>query len=112
MFRINYFLHKNLYALFIACGIAGHNIFVLKHTWNGSSELFTEDKVKEKLAYTVRKAGKGIFATTVTTAVAYVAAGWSHFIPLQSLAFYTGILIVVNALLVVIVFPTLIVQWE
>jgi protein dispatched 1 len=95
--------------IFIILGIAADNIFVFFDAWrqseNLSNEVFAGCK-KRRLAFAFRRATRAIALTSSTTSAAFMANVFSPLMPIVQFGVYAGIIILVNYVLVVFLFPS------
>ena len=110
IFRIEQFSALHILALFIVIGVAADDVFVFTDVWNAAGRLKKLKGDKEKqMAYTWRKAAKAIFITSITTAVAFMATAFSEIMPIASFGIFAAVIVPVNFLLVILVYPPLLI---
>ena len=106
-FSITFFSTLNLMAIFIVLGISADDLFVFFDAWRQSIVLCEpgEDKLDRRMALSLRRAAKAIFVTSLTTATAFVATALSEIVPISAFGYYSAILVVVDYLLTMLLFP-------
>ena len=65
-----------------------------------------------RLAYSFRRAARATFITSSTTSGAFLANAFNPIMPMASFGIYASILIIVNYMLIVLMFPPIIIWWE
>jgi predicted RND superfamily exporter protein len=100
--------------IFIVLGIAADDIFVFIDAWRQSEKIdsnILSDK-KKRLAYSFRRAVRAMAVTSSTTSVAFFANYFSPLMPIRSFGIFAGIIVPVNYLLVVLMFPPATIFYE
>ena len=100
--------------IFIVLGIAADDIFVFIDAWRQSDKIdsnILSDK-KKRLAYSFRRAVRAMAVTSSTTSVAFFANYFSPLMPIRSFGIFAGIIVPVNYLLVVLMFPPATIFYE
>lgn len=69
-------------------------------------------ELKRRMAYAFRRSARAMSITSSTTAAAFFANLFSPIMPIRSFGAFSGFLIPMNFLLVVIVMPCAVVWWE
>lgn len=110
---MHYYSNLHMLVIFIVLGIAADDIFVMMDAWRQSAciEEF-RGNYHMRMSYSFKRAIKAIAVTSVTTAVAFLANVFSPIMPIQSFGIYAAIIIPVNYVLVVCMFPPAIVFYE
>ena len=104
-FDFRYFGIFHVLAVFIILGIGADNIFVFFDTWKETG--FHEYKsLAHRLSGAYRKAAMAMLFTSTTTAVAVIVSATSPFLGISSFGVFSGFLIVVNYMTVLIFIPT------
>ena len=99
-----YFGIFHVLALFIILGIGADDIFVFLDTWKDSG--FQNYKsLAHRMSDVYRKASVAMLFTSLTTAVAFFVSAASPFLGISSFGVFSGILIFVNYISVIIFFP-------
>lgn len=119
---VTYYSNLNNLVVFIVLGIAADDFFVFMDAWRQSETfkaLRSDDKdypelntKKKRMAYTCRRASRAMFMTSSTTGVAFVANYFSPIMPIKAFGLFAAIIIPINFLLVIWVFPSLIIFEE
>ena len=101
---IGYF---HLIAIFIILGIGADDIFVFYNSWKETSR-HEYNSVAHQLSDAYRRSAGTMFFTSATTMSAFLSGGLSPILPLGSFGIFTGILVAVNYISVIVFFPTVI----
>ena len=103
---MTYFNIFNNFAIFVILGIAADDFFVFFDAWNQSSQfkLVNKDN-KKRLAFTVRRAARTMFMTSVTTSVAFLATFFSPIMPIRAFGIYSSILVPMVFILTCLILP-------
>ena len=114
VFRVTYFSSMNMLSIFIVLGIAADDVFVLFDAWRQSEKV---DKrilcnTSRRMAYTWRRAFKAVFVTSSTTAVGFFANAFSPLMPIKAFGIFVGIIVPMNFLLVVLIFPAAVILYD
>lgn len=107
--QYRYFGYFHVISIFIVLGIGADDIFVFYNTWKATYH-HSYPSLAHRLSHTLRRSGGNMFYTSLTTMTAFLVGGISPVLPLRSFGFFTGILIAVNYISVLIYFPTVIVM--
>ena len=102
--QVDYFHSLNFVAVFVILGISADNVFVFTDAWQQSGHLKElnldldnrYNNFQRRMNYTWRKATKAISTTSFTTAMAFLATGFSKIMPISAFGFFASILVVVN----------------
>ena len=94
-------------------GVAADDIFVFTDAWrqSGRERTIRKDLVK-RMNYTWRRAAKAMLVTSSTTAIAFLSSAFSKLMPIRSFGIFAAIIIPMNFILVITLFPALIVVEE
>ena len=116
---VTYYNNLNNLVIFIVLGIAADDFFVFMDAWRQSEtfpELRSDDPnypenktIKKRMAYTCRRATRAMFMTSSTTCVAFLANYFSPIMPIKAFGIFAAIIIPINFILVVWIFPALII---
>jgi predicted RND superfamily exporter protein len=100
--------------IYIVLGIAADDIFVFYDAYQQSAEMDKKvmDTVDKRLAYSFRRASKAMAVTSSTTAVAFFANAFSPMIQISAFGIFAGIIVPVNFILVILIFPPAVVWYE
>lgn len=77
----------------------------------GRSKIIGGD-LKKRMAYTMRRASKAILVTSSTTAFAFLATGFSTIMPISAFGYFAFVLVPMNYILVITIFPVQVVIYE
>ena len=110
---IKYFTTLHMLMIFIVLGIAADDIFVFYDAWRQSAQypMIASDK-KKRMAYTFRRASRAMAMTSSTTAVAFLANIFSPIMPIKSFGIYSGIIVPLNFLMTITMFPPATIIYE
>ncbi|CAH1800481.1 unnamed protein product [Owenia fusiformis] len=103
-----YFGYFHIFSIYIILGIGADDFFVFYNTWIASGA-HTYKSIAHRLSYTYRRAAKAMFFTSITTSVAFLANGLSPLLCINSFGIFSGILILVNYISVIVFFPTVVI---
>jgi hypothetical protein len=120
IFQIKYFSNLNLVAIFVILGISADNVFVFMDSWNQSKnyDILNADKenrlnnLQLRMNYTWRRATKAIFTTSFTTAMAFMATGFSQIMPIAAFGYFACCLVLANFLFAILTFPACVIIFE
>ena len=108
-FRYIGFFH--VLTIFIVLGIGADDIFVFYDVWRNTGH---EDypTLAHRLSDAYRKSVFSMLFTSITTAVAFFASAISPLLATRSFGVFSGIVIIVNYLSVIIYFPTVVIMYH
>ena len=102
-------------AIYMVLGIAADDIFVFIDAWkrsaNLSEEVFQGSKQK-RMAYAFRSSARAMAITSSTTSVAFFANIFSPLLPIKTFGIFSGVIIPVNFILVVMFMPPAAIIYE
>ena len=100
--------------IYIVLGIAADDIFVFFDAWNQSKNVDKEilDTKRKRMAYAWRRAVRAMAVTSSTTAVAFFANAFSPLLNIAAFGLFAGIIVPINYLLVVMIFPPAVIWYE
>ena len=104
-----YFGYLNIISIFIILGIGADDIFVFVNTWR-ATEFEEYPSTAHRLSDCYRTAALAMFFTSFTTMAAFLIGGISPVLPIGSFGIFTGILIAVNYISVIIYFPAVVIM--
>lgn len=96
-------------------GIAADDIFVFIDAWKQSAHVGQEviqGDLKKRMAYSFRRGVRAMTVTSSTTAMAFFANAFSPIMPIRAFGIFTGVLIPINFLLVVMIMPPAVIYYE
>ena len=114
LIRITYFSSLHTLTVFIVLGVAADNIFVFYDAWRQSAHInpsILNNRYK-RMAYAWRRAVRAIAVTSSTTAVAFFANVFSPLMPIKAFGVFAGMIIPVNYLLMIFIFPPAVIFYE
>ena len=102
--QVDFFSSLNLSSIFVILGISADNVFVLVDTWRQTEQhkLLNPDtknkmnNLQIRMNYTWRSAGKAILTTDLTTAIAFLATGFSKIMPVAAFGYFASFLVFIN----------------
>lgn len=71
-----------------------------------------DNDIYKRLAVTFRRSSKAMLATSSTTTAAFLATGFSNIMPVSSFGFFAVVLVPLNYIEVITVFPVFLVFYE
>ena len=101
--------------IFIVLGISADNVFVFIDAWRQSARVgnnLLRDSKYKRMAYSFRRASRAIAVTSSTTAAAFFANFFSPIMPIKSFGIFAGIVVLVNYVLTIMVFPSAVIFSE
>ena len=101
--------------IFIVLGISADNVFVFIDAWRQSARVgnnLLRDSKYKRMAYSFRRASRAIAITSSTTAAAFFANFFSPIMPIKSFGIFAGIVVLVNYVLTIMVFPSAVIFSE
>ncbi|XP_070181353.1 protein dispatched homolog 1-like isoform X2 [Littorina saxatilis] len=107
--QYRYFGIFHVLSIFIILGIGADNVFVFIDTWR-ATEHSNFPTLEHRLTACYRRAASATLYTSLTTMAAFLSNALSPLIAIQSFGLFSGILVFVNYMSVVIFFPTVIVM--
>lgn len=102
-------------AVYMVLGIAADDIFVFVDAWKRSAYLHPEvfqGKKEKRMAYAFRSSARAMAITSSTTSVAFLANVFSPLLPIRSFGIFSGVIIPVNFILVVLIMPSAVIVFE
>jgi predicted RND superfamily exporter protein len=101
-----YFGSLHNLVIFIVLGIAADDIFVFIDGWRLSkTNKQFEGNIHKRMAFAFRRAARAMAVTSSTTSVAFMANVFSPLMPIRGFGIYSGVIVPVNYLLVVMILP-------
>ena len=114
IFRVSYFSSMNMLSIFIVLGIAADDVFVFFDAWRQSEKVDRRilSSTGRRMAYTWKRAFKATFITSSTTAVGFFANAFSPLMPIKAFGIFVGVIVPMNFLLVVTIFPAAVITYD
>ena len=106
-----YFGFFHILSVFIILGIGADDIFVFYDTWMATA-LFPYPSLAHRLSDCYRRAIGAMSVTSFTTMTAFFASGLSPLLAVQSFGIFSGILVAVNFISVVVFLPTVVIMYH
>jgi len=111
--RIIFFQSVHILAIFVILGIGADDVFVFVDAFKQSMvELGPDSSPREQLRYAVSRASQAIFATSLTTAGAFLATATSTIMPIASFGFFATWLILLLFCINAALMPPVLVVWS
>lgn len=107
VFDYRYFGIFHVLSIFIILGIGSDNIFVFMDSWKQSHNT-TYKNLAMRLTTVYKRAAKATHITSFTTMMAFLSNVQSPLLAVSSFGLFSGILVLVNYLSVILFFPTVI----
>jgi hypothetical protein len=96
--------------LFVICGIGADDVFVFVDAWRQSAVLLPRDTpLDARISWVHRRAAGAMFITSFTTAGAFLSNAVSSVIPVCLFGLFMCLLVIVNYLAVIGMFPSVVV---
>ena len=113
IFRQLYFAALQILAIFLLLGIGADDVFVFTDAWKQAVVVLGEDcDLITRMSWTYRRSVKAMTVTSITTAAAFFVTATSSIMPIGTLGVWAGLLIILQFLLVITVYPCAIIIWE
>ncbi|XP_046379986.2 protein dispatched homolog 3-like [Haliotis rufescens] len=110
-----YFGIFHVLSIFIILGIGADDVFVYFDTWRATAHE-NHPTLEERVSACYKRASKAMFATSLTTMIAFFVNALSPLLAVSSFGLFSGILVLVNYISVIVFFPTVVVvhhkHWE
>ena len=101
----------HILTLFIVLGIGADDIFVFYDVWRNTA-YESYPSLTHRLSDAYRKSVFSMLFTSITTAVAFFASAISPLLATTSFGVFSGLVIIVNYLSVILYFPTVVVMYH
>ena len=112
---VTYVGNLQIIAIYMVLGIAADDIFVFIDAWKRSaflSEEVFEGKKTRRMAYAFRSSARAMAITSSTTSVAFFANIFSPLLPIKTFGIFSGVIIPVNFILVILFMPPGVILYE
>lgn len=113
--QVTYVGALHVAAVYMVLGIAADDIFVFIDAWKRSAHIHPEvfqGKKEKRMAYAFRSSARAMAITSSTTSVAFFANIFSPLLPIRSFGVFSGVIIPVNFMLVVMIMPPAVIVSE
>lgn len=111
VFQYRYFGIFHVLSIFIILGVGSDNVFVFVDTWRATAHLsFSSLEVRLSACY--RRAASATLFTSLTTMVAFFSNALSPLLAIQSFGLFSGLLVFVNYMSVILFFPAVMVTYH
>ncbi|PVD32343.1 hypothetical protein C0Q70_07776 [Pomacea canaliculata] len=111
IFQYKYFGIFHVLSIFIILGIGADNIFVFVDNWRATAHL-EYTSLEARLSACYKRAAIATFCTSLTTMVAFFSNALSPLLAVQSFGLFSGILVFVNYMSVIIFFPAVLIMYH
>lgn len=111
IFQYKYFGIFHVLSIFIILGIGADNIFVFVDNWRATAHL-DYTSLEARLSACYKRAAIATFCTSLTTMVAFFSNALSPLLAVQSFGLFSGILVFVNYMSVIIFFPAVLIMYH
>ncbi|CAH1777269.1 unnamed protein product [Owenia fusiformis] len=111
VFDFIYLSSFHILSMFIILGIGADDIFVFYDTWRISCQ-YEYLSLAHRLSDVYRKASVAMLFTSLTTAAAFFIGASSPLLAVNSFGLFSGILVTVNYISVVLFFPCVVVKYH
>ena len=109
--RFLYLGFFHILSVFIILGIGADNFFVFYDIWrNTGCEVYIS--IAHRLSDTYRKSAVSMLFTSLTTSVAFFSNAISPLLATRSFGIFSGLVVIVNYLSVIIFFPTVVIMYH
>jgi hypothetical protein len=111
VFDYRFFGIFHVLSIFIILGIGSDNIFVFMDSWKQSHHS-PHKNMAMRLTSVYKRAAKATLITSFTTMMAFLSNVQSPLLAVSSFGLFSGILILINYLSVILFFPTVIMMYQ
>lgn len=113
VFQIKYFAALQIMTIFLILGIGADDVFVFTDAWRQATvNLGRRTPLVTRMSWAYRRAVKAMFVTSMTTAAAFFVTASSPIMPISTLGIWSGLLVLVQLLLVIILYPCALIIWH
>lgn len=113
IFQIKYFAALQIMTIFLILGIGADDVFVFTDAWKQSGVVLgARSPLEERMSWTYRRAVKAMGVTSFTTAAAFFSTAVSPIMPISTLGVWAGLLVLLQFVLVITMFPCAIIVWH
>ena len=100
--------------MFLLLGIGADDCFyVFVDAWKQAAVVLGSNvDLESRMAWTYRRAVRAMSVTSFTTAIAFFCTASSPIMPISSLGIWAGLLVLLQSVLVITVFPSAIIIWH
>lgn len=113
VFRQLYFAALQILSIFLLLGIGADDVFVFTDAWKQATIVLGPDvDLLTRMTWTYRRAVRAMTVTSLTTAAAFFVTAASPIMPIATLGIWAGILILLQFVLVITMYPCATVIWH
>lgn len=113
IFRQEYFAALQILVVFLILGIGADDVFVFTDAWKQSAVVLGQDcDLVTRMSWTYRRSVRAMSVTSFTTAAAFFVTAGSPIMPVSTLGIWAGILILLQFVLVITIYPCAVVIWH
>ena len=111
VFDYQYFGYFHVISIFIILGIGADDVYVFYDNWRATKR-HKYPSLSHRMSDCYRRAAGTMFFTSFTTMMAFLFGALSPILPMDSFGVFSGILIGVNYISVIIFFPTVVMMYH
>lgn len=109
---ISYFTQLHILTVFLVLGVGADDVFVYVDAWKQARLRPELDTQFKRVHSTWTHTAQGVFNTSLTTASAFFATALNPVMPISSFGIYAAVAIIINYVLTITLFPTIVLIWE
>lgn len=111
--QVKYFAALQIMTIFLILGIGADDVFVFIDAWKQSAVVLGRDStLVDRMSWAYRRAVKAMSVTSFTTAAAFFVTAVSPIMPISTLGIWAGLLILLQFVLVITIFPCATIIWH
>jgi len=118
--QVTYFDPLNIFLLFVLIGIGADGIYIVSDAWTQSAEAVPywnalhgdEEGLAYRMSYVWRRSSKAMFATNLTTMLAFISNVPSPVMPMSAFGVLSSFAVIHNLVLDVVAVPAIILIWD
>ena len=112
VFRQFYFSSLQIMAIFLLLGIGADDVFIFTDAWKQAPVVLGQTDLLTRMSWTYRRAARAMTVTSITTAAAFLVTATSPIMPIGTLGVWASLLILIQFVLVITVYPCAVIIWE
>lgn len=113
VFRQKYFAALQILTIFLLLGIGADDVFVFTDAWKQAAIVLGPDvDLLKRMSWTYRRSVRAMSVTSFTTASAFIVTATSPIMPISTLGVWAGILIILQFVLVITIYPCVTIMWH
>ena len=116
--QVKYFAALQIMTIFLILGIGAHDVFVFTDAWKqepiGKEKEYADMTLEliARMTGTYRRAVRAMTVTSFTTSLAFFVTAASPIMPISSLGVWAGLLILLQFVLVITIYPCATIIWH